>query len=118
MNAYYRKHNPWVYWQISGEIPPDTNKKFSSFPKGSDYSSLPTVSFVVPNEAHDMHEPNGFPKAADKWLQKHLDSYVRWAKTHNSLLIVTWDEDNYSENNHIPTIFIGAHVKSGKYDMK
>jgi acid phosphatase len=117
-DAYYRKHNPWVYWQISGEIPPSANKTFASFPKGPDYGSLPTVSFVIPNEAHDMHEPNGFPPAADKWLKKRLDGYARWAKAHNSLLIVTWDEDNYAEDNHIPTLFIGAHVRPGTYGTR
>ena len=34
---------------------------------------------------------------------------------HNSLFILTWDEDNGSSANHIATIFVGAHVKSGRY---
>jgi hypothetical protein len=28
---------------------------------------------------------------------------------------VTWDEDDSASNNHIPTIFFGAHVKTGRY---
>ena len=28
------------------------------------------------------------------WLHEHLDAYAQWAITHNSLLIITWDEDN------------------------
>jgi len=32
----------------------------------------------------------------------------------DSLLIVTWDEDEGRSSNHIATIFFGAHVKSGK----
>ena len=35
--------------------------------------------------------------------------------THNSLLIVTWDEDDGTVANHIPTIFIGPMVKQGQY---
>ena len=33
----------------------------------------------------------------------------------NGLLIVTWDEDDNSADNHIPTIFYGAHVPPGSY---
>jgi acid phosphatase len=33
--------------------------------------------------------------------------------THNSLLIVTWDEDDGSANNRITTVFIGPMVKPG-----
>jgi hypothetical protein len=35
------------------------------------------------------------------------------AKTHNSLLIVTFDEDNSLSLNHIYTTFVGAGVKTG-----
>ena len=30
----------------------------------------------------------------DSWLQAHLQEYVTWAKKNNSLLIITWDEDD------------------------
>jgi acid phosphatase len=52
---------------------------------------------------------------ADAWLRQHMDAYAQWARTHNSLLIVTWDEDDGSDANHIPTLFVGAHVQPGKY---
>jgi len=38
--------------------------------------------------------------------------------TNNSLLIITWDEDDGSEGNQIPTIFYGASVKPGQYSEK
>jgi acid phosphatase len=38
--------------------------------------------------------------------------------THNSLLIVTWDEDDGSSDNRIATIFVGAMVKPGRYDQR
>ena len=112
-NGYYKKHCPWAYWQGSGAFPADLNRPFSEFPKGH-YDSLPTIAFVIPDEAHDMHEPNGYPPAADKWLKRNLEGYRRWAARHNSLLIVTWDEDDYSQDNQIPTIFCGARVRTGK----
>src|ERR1700730_12896744 len=39
----------------------------------------------------------------------------RWAKTHNSLLIVTFDEDDGRSENHIATIIYGARVRPGQY---
>lgn len=105
---YARKHNPWVDFAA---LPATTNQPFSSFP--TDLSQLPTVAFVVPNQQHDMH--SGSIATGDSWLQDHLDAYVRWAPTHKSLLIVTWDEDDGSDANHILTLFFGAHVAAGRY---
>ncbi|MFY9839308.1 MAG: alkaline phosphatase family protein [Xanthobacteraceae bacterium] len=51
----------------------------------------------------------------DTWLKNHLSAYVEWAKAHNSLLIVTFDEDDDNAGNHIPTIILGAHVRPGRY---
>lgn len=52
-------------------------------------------------------------------MRDHLESYVQWAEQHNSLLIVTWDEDsdNAKENNRIVTLFIGPMVNAGRYDQ-
>jgi acid phosphatase len=43
---------------------------------------------------------------------------LTWAKTHNSLLIVTFDEDNKTGGNHIATIVAGAKVKPGQYSPR
>jgi phosphatidylinositol-3-phosphatase len=70
---------------------------------------------------HDMHNI-GAPgdvaaiQRGDQWLKENLSAYVQWAKKHNSLLIVTFDEDDFKTVNHIPTVFAGAVVKPGKYD--
>jgi len=106
---YKRKHNPVANWRETGHLPASINLRFSDFPQ--DYSELPTVSFVIPDQANDMHD-GGFQEA-DVWLKKNIDPYVEWAYKNNSLLILTWDEDNYKENNHIYTAFIGPMVKPG-----
>lgn len=110
--SYARKHNPWV--NFAGNVPAAANLTLTSFP--ASYSSLPTLSFVIPNLNDDMHD--GTVAAGDSWLKAHLDAYAQWAKTHNSLLVVTWDEDDNSSNNQIPTIFYGAAVKIGSYSEK
>src|SRR5262249_10748815 len=81
------------------------------------YATLPTVSFVVPNVSNDMHdgpEPDKIT-LADTWLKTHLDGYVQWAATHNSLLLVTFDEDERFDQNRITTLFVGPMVTPGQY---
>ena len=115
---YARKHNPAVNWQ-GKNLPAEINMTIAEFP--ADYTKLPTVSMVIPNQINDMHDgwnKNDSIKHGDDWLGNNLDAYVQWAKTHNSLLLVTWDEDDNSSNNHIPTIFVGPMIKSGLYDNR
>ncbi|MFC1413948.1 alkaline phosphatase family protein [Streptacidiphilus sp. N1-12] len=106
---YARKHSPWVNFS---NVPTADSLPFTSFP--TNYASLPTLSFVIPNLNDDMHD--GSIATADSWLNSKLSAYATWAKTNNSLLIVTWDEDDYSESNQIPTIVVGQGVKTGHYD--
>jgi hypothetical protein len=118
---YVRRHNPWTNWQNNAAnagpnaLPSSVNMPFTSFPTTpAGYANLPTVSFVVPDLQHDMHE--GTVQAADTWLQTNLNGYYQWAKNNNSLLVVTWDEDNFNSanGNRIPTIFAGAGLRIGQ----
>lgn len=106
--AYQRKHNPASNWQGT-RLPAEVNRTFADFPQ--DFAKLPTLSFVIPNQANDMHD--GSFATADEWLKSHLDPYVTWAMKHNSLLILTWDEDDNQEDNHVMTLFVGPMVKAG-----
>jgi hypothetical protein len=115
MNQKYgRNHNPWVDFT---DVPAEDNLPFQGyFP--SDYSQLPTVAIVVPSKNDDMHDGMDPARieAGDQWLQSNLDPYVQWAYANNSLLIVTFDEDNNMEGNHIATLFVGPMVQPGQYD--
>ncbi|GAB1640924.1 alkaline phosphatase family protein [Krasilnikovia sp. MM14-A1259] len=108
---YRRKHNSWVDFST---VPAAANRTFAAFP--ADYATLPTVSFVSPDMCNDMHDCS--IATGDTWLQRNLDGYAQWAKTHNSLLIVTFDEDNYLALNRIHTTFVGAHVTPGSSATK
>jgi len=138
VSIYGRKHVPWISFTNvpNGEtLDTSSNLRFLDWP--TDFSKLPTIAFVIPNMENDMH--NGDPKdsvpAGDRWLKANIDSYYQWAKTHNSLLIITFDEsddkthylgltnplveptDQFRKDleNRISTIFAGAHVKPGDY---
>ncbi|MDB5391438.1 MAG: hypothetical protein JWM11_7084 [Planctomycetaceae bacterium] len=135
---YARKHAPWVSFSNvpnGTTIASSSNLRFSDFP--ADFSKLPTVSFVIPNLDNDMHNGDSdmaVPKG-DAWLKTNIDPYYQWAKAHNSLLIVTFDENNDRRHfkgltnptviptdefrkdvqNRIATIFAGAHIKHGDF---
>jgi phosphatidylinositol-3-phosphatase len=109
---YARKHVPWADFS---NVPPANSLPFSAFPMGN-YASLPTVSFVIPNNDDNMHD--GSIAAGDDWLNRELSGYANWAVTNNSLLIVTWDEDDGTPRNQIPTVIYGAHVQPGSYNQQ
>ncbi|MEV8325799.1 alkaline phosphatase family protein [Kitasatospora sp. NPDC056731] len=103
---YAQKHNPWFGF---GNVPLNSARTFAQFP--TDYTTLPNVSFVVPNLCSDMHDCS--VGTGDTWIKNNLGAYATWAKSHNSLLVVTFDEDNRLAGNRIPTVFYGAHVTPG-----
>ncbi|MFF3410638.1 alkaline phosphatase family protein [Streptomyces sp. NPDC002742] len=103
---YARKHNPWFGFS---NVPTSSAKTFAQFP--TDYTTLPQVSFVVPNLCSDMHDCS--VSTGDTWLNTNLSAYATWAKTHNSLLVVTFDEDNRLAGNKIPTVLYGQQVTPG-----
>src|SRR3954451_787665 len=73
----------------------------------------PTVAFVTSNLCHDMHD---CPKAEDDaWLREQFGPYIAWAKTHRSLFVLSFDEDNRTGGNRIATIVAGAGVRPGHY---
>ncbi len=108
--AYMRKHNPVANWKKLAAF----NQPFSVFPQ--DFEKLPTVALVIPDQRNDMHD--GSIAQGDAWLAKNIEPYAQWAMTHNSLLIVTWDEDDGSANNRVVTLFIGPMVKFGNSSQR
>jgi hypothetical protein len=151
---YRRKHNPAINWIDFGPahtpravpeaqrrflLPVDVNLGFRATqdPTGRrwrgfaedeqgrplDFSALPTVAIVVPDEQNDAHSAS--LADADDWLRRHIGPYATWARTHNSLLIVTFDEDGSTDTSqgdgyrtgrhHIATLFHGAGVRPGVY---
>jgi acid phosphatase len=143
--TYARKHVPWISFANvpNGKtVATSSNLTFADFPTDpAKFDSLPTVAIIVPNLQNDMHDgkPEHSIPRGDAWLKDKLDAYYRWAKTNNSLLIVTFDEsdnktvdgfmylgltnplvdptDQFKKDlqNRIPTIFAGARIKKGDY---
>jgi phosphatidylinositol-3-phosphatase len=115
------KPSPWDYWLGNGPngIPEACSRSLEQFPE--DFSQLPTVSLVIPALANGLHDSSYAPAAvqkSDNWIKSYLEDYAEWCKTHNSLLIITWDEDYSNPNNQVATLLIGEPVKGGKYGQK
>jgi Phosphoesterase family/Dockerin type I domain len=70
-----------------------------------------------------MHD--GSIAIGDTWVKQNIiDTYLPWAQAHNSLLILTFDEDSFDDptnpnpsqtTNQITTIFAGPMIKPGNY---
>ena len=123
-DGYARRHNPAINWinfpsygktvandKLRFTLPVSTNlamtntvdadgTKYPGFAvdkdgKAAPFDALPTVSLVVPNNMENIH--TGTFKAADDWLQTHIKPYADWAKANDALLIITTDEDGFTD---------------------
>jgi acid phosphatase len=101
---YVERHNPT---QCFSNVPKSVNKKWSDFPKN--YAVLENVVCISPNLDHDMHD--GSISEGDAWVKDHLKDLATWCKTHNSVFVIYFDEDDGSNDNHIPVVMTGQPVK-------
>jgi hypothetical protein len=107
---YTQFHNPVpVFFPDSSAV----SRDFTEFATAVSASTLPTVSFVVPNLLDDMK--GGTVADGDLWLSTNIPPFLASASAPTSLLIITWDKDGnvLPSNNPIPMIFYGPHVKQG-----
>ena len=105
---YMRKHVPWASF---------TNVPSSVFHtwNGPGTALSGTVNFITPNMCDDMHDCS--TSTGDTWLSKNIPAIESWDNANNGLLIVTFDEGEYSSTNHIYTVFDGPMIKAGKYSQ-
>jgi pimeloyl-ACP methyl ester carboxylesterase len=116
--GYAHRHDAASDWisdtPTGNQLPRTAVQDFANFGSdNADFAYLPNVSLVIPNTINDMHDgtyPLPTPistKAGDAWCKKTLSNYLAWAKTHNSLLIITTDESEADKTNHILTVIAG-----------
>jgi hypothetical protein len=105
---YAVRHVPWLGFS---NVPAGVSIPFDNFPQtAAGFAALPAVSFVIPALDHDMHDYDSNGNAVsdptnsaiaiqngDAWLQANLNAYYQWARTNNSLLIITTDEDSTAD---------------------
>lgn len=104
---YMRKHVPWTNFT---DIPKSDSKPYP----GPLKSAPSTFTWITPNMCNDMHDCS--IKTGDTWASKNLPALIAWDKANSGVLIVTFDEDDGSMGNQIPTILAG-NVNPGQYDQ-
>lgn len=112
-NWYAAKHNGFY---ALGNVPDSVMKPFSMFP--TDFSKCANVTWIVPNLCNDGHGVGTCPQNVltfDNWLKntQRIQQLVTYVKTHNAILIITFDEGG-SSSNKIAFVMIGKNVNVGK----
>lgn len=113
--AYYRKHNPFISFDNIRNNPQRCAKVVDASQLDNDLATgrLAQYSYYTPNINNDGHD-TGLAYAGN-----YLDAFLgpRLAKfPKGTLIIVTWDEDDYLFNNHISSIALGSLVTPGTTD--
>ena len=117
---YASKHNPFVnFTGTQGALTnmvPDTQL-------ASDLaaSSLPDYSLFVPNQCNDMHgtsgctDLNGLIAAGDSYVNNTVNLIMSSAvwKQGNNAIVITWDEDDFSDSGQPGTGCCGADPGGG-----
>lgn len=115
VGKYVVKHNPFVYYPDIRNDEARCNSHVVPLTQFSDdlnSSKLPNYVFITPNVCSDMHDCS--VKTGDDWLSQNVpkilssDAFTK----ERSLLIVTWDEGNTSDNK-VVALFAGSAAKSG-----
>lgn len=123
-NNYARKHNPPLLFTSTSsgaactdqvrDFPGDTVNDNAGPAVNFEGVKLPSLSIVVPNLCHDMHNSTarcgsagGGIAAGDEWLSSNWRALIDDAGA-NGIVIVTWDEGSGSPT--IPTFLAGQNL--------
>ena len=117
---YASKHNPFLNFTGTHgalyNMVPDTQL----FADLAD-NTLPNFGFVVPDQCHDMHgtavcsDPNSLVSTGDTYVGNVVDAVMAaetWQRGRNAI-VITWDEDDYSDRGLPGTGCCGADPGGG-----
>ena len=109
---YTRKHEPWTYYLNLNHA---NERPYSDLAADLAGHALPNLAFIIPNNCHNTHNsttPGCGLADGDAWLAANLPAVID-ALGPKGLLVLTWDEDDSSANNHILTALVGPLVAAG-----
>jgi hypothetical protein len=113
---YMQKHDPFIYFNDIRTNAAECNKVVPYSTLATDLKSAgttPNYAWITPNMCDDMHDCS--VSTGDTWLKNNVPAILNSAAftAQNSLLVITWDEDNGSSGNHVATLVIAKSVPAG-----
>jgi phosphatidylinositol-3-phosphatase len=114
---YIQHHNPFVYYD---DIRTNTARcaahdvPFSQFATDLTNGTVPNFAWITPNMCNDMHDCS--IGSGDAWLQQQVPAILASSAytSQNSLLMITWDEDDDTGGaNQVATLVIAKSVPAG-----
>jgi phosphatidylinositol-3-phosphatase len=100
-NPYVVRHNPAAYYTGIR-----TACGYRDVPLGSTFNIARRFTFVTPNDCHNTHSCS--IATGDSWLSTFVPKLIG-SPTYqggDTVIVVTWDEDDGSASNHIATVVI------------
>lgn len=124
---YIKHHNPFAYFS---DVRNSSSEKlnlvpFTQFSTDRQNQALPNLSFIVPNQHHNMHDcPSSTSgctaaqkaAAADSWLKNYVAPVFSNSQfQQDGVLIIVWDEayanDSTRGGGHVVTVVAGPHAR-------
>jgi hypothetical protein len=105
---YAPKHNPAAYFTNVAHACSRQDVRLGSQPNlGARFT------FITPNLCHDTH--NCSVRTGDRYLAGLVPKIVNSSqyRAGRTAVFITWDEDDGSSTNHIPTLVIAPHTSPG-----
>jgi len=109
--TYYRKHNPFMTFNNIRKNITRCNMIVPATQLDKDIAAgtLPSFMYYTPDINNDAHDTD--LDYAGKFLQGWLNKYMSIPKfVQNTLLLITFDEDEFLEGNHIYSVLLGPYV--------
>jgi phosphatidylinositol-3-phosphatase len=106
--SYAARHNPAAYF---------TNVRTACNAQDIPLGTTPDISgrftFITPNLCDDMHDCS--VQAGDQWLSTFIPKILNSSTygAHATAIFLTWDEDDSSSINQVPTLVIAPTVPTG-----
>jgi acid phosphatase len=116
-DRYAPRHNPLIYFDNIRNDPLRCAAHDVPYTAlGTDLilaSTTPNFAFIAPDVCNDMHDCS--ISVGDTWLKNNVPTILNSpaCTADRCLVILTWDEDDRSGDNHVLTIFAGPGARTG-----
>jgi acid phosphatase len=113
---YMQKHDPFVYYDDVRTNPAQLGNVVPYEQLATDLAKVettPAFGWITPNMVNDMHD--GTVAQGDTWLSAEVPKLLAapaWTEQ-QSLLVITWDEDDNAPGNQVATLVIARQVGAG-----